>query len=149
MTFSELIEQNPSFAVIIPMIIGALIAGIITVINKKTFGKLICAIIDAGAESEETAVKREDLNLKIGAVAGRSLKNENSGLRKIISVTEDCRLFIDPKMQSRADVVYNPKDASIAGIILLFIGIAVVGIILLKLVPWLLEKITSVFGTAE
>ncbi len=67
----------------------------------------------------------------------------------MISVTEDGRLYIAPENQSRAATVYNPKDASIAGIILIFVAIIALTFLLLKLVPWLSEIVENAFGGQE
>ena len=149
MILSEIIETNPSYAIILPMMFGLFIAAVIVIVNKRMFGRLTSALIESGAESEETAVKPEDCGVKIGKITGKALKNVNSGLRKVVSVTEDGRLYIVPEKQSRAETVYNPKDASIAGIILIFVGIVALTLLLLKLVPWLTEIVENAIGNSE
>ena len=147
MDFSEIIETNPSYAIILPMMLGLLIAGIIVIVYKRLFGRLTSALISAGAENEGTALKIEDCGVKTGKTVERALKNENSGLRKVVSLTEDGRLYISPENQSRAQTVYNPKDASIAGIVLIFVAVIALTFLLLKLVPWVTETIENAFGT--
>ena len=149
MNLSEAIQTNPSYAIILPMMLGLFIAAVIVIVNKRVFGRLTSALMEAGAENESTALKPEECGVKIGKITEKSLKRDNSGLRKVISVTEDGRLYIAPENQSRASTVYNPKDASIAGIILIFVAIIALTFLLLKLVPWLSEIVENAFGGQE
>lgn len=139
--FSELIDSTPGYEILFPMLAGIIIACLAITVTKAVYGKFIRAVIKSGAESPETAKTADEIGVQPNFLIRQRLKRETSGLRKIISVTEDGKYYIIPKMQSRAEKVYDPRDASPAGIFLVTLAMIALVLILLKIVPWIVEYV--------
>ncbi|MBO4414111.1 MAG: hypothetical protein IKX86_04460 [Clostridia bacterium] len=133
MTLTEIIEQTPAYAVVLPILAGIILAWLIYLFNSFAYGKFVRKLKKGGAVSEETAKTFDDLGIKPNVFLKLSLKKPDRGLRRFVSVSEAGGYFIPEEKQSKA--FYSDRDAHWVPVLVEGILIALLVFLTLKLVP--------------
>ncbi|MBQ0101238.1 MAG: hypothetical protein KBT31_00380 [Firmicutes bacterium] len=147
---NEAISVNPSYKIILPILLGVFIAIIITYVNKAKYGKFLKAIRKIGADSEENAVKPEDLGVEVPGSILRQIDKGGYGVGKMVKKTEDGRLYMPVDMQVRSETVYGTKELHPVAGLLILLAFILLFVLLLRFFPMVMEFLeTSVDALKE
>ncbi len=135
MTFAEIIEMFPSYAILLPIIAGIVIAWIISVFVSFAYGRFVRALKKSGAVSEETSKSFDELGIRPNVFLRLSLRKPDRGLRRFVSLTDANTYYIPEEKQSKA--FFSDRDAHWVPVLVEALLIVVLIFILLKLVPML------------
>lgn len=131
-------------SIVWPLLIGAFASVVISIINKKTVGKLIKKLLKANASTPETAISLEEARLHKNGYL-RYATRQNSTLMNLISKTDDGKLYIPEEKAFRAETTYVSDRASFIIIIVAAIVFIAAGILLNNVVPKLIGFATDIF----
>lgn len=129
-----------------PLMLGVFLAVVISYLNKRTTGKLVKALLEKKAESEETALPLTELGFKKQSF--RYALRKTSTLRSIIKEAnseEDSapRYYIPQESSYRAEVLYKPDGASPLTLIFVALGLIAITIFLLNVIPELTQMLKN------
>jgi hypothetical protein len=131
-------------SIVWPIVLGAFIAVVIGIINKRTIGKLIKKLLEAGANSPENAISLEECGLSKNGYL-RYATRSTSTLMNLISATDDKKLYISEEKSFRAETTYVSDRASLKVIIAAAIILIAAGILLNNVAPKLISFATEIF----
>lgn len=143
-------EYNSSLEkVILSFLIGAVIASVMILYNKRAVGGFVRALLKKGAADETTAVTLAEAGYSRAAFIFASLKNPDSVLRRVVSVTgskekinsnelKNARFYISEDNRYKAESRYDGKNTSIPVLILTVIALTVVAYLCIKYIPQLI-----------
>lgn len=131
-------------SIVWPLVFGAFISVLISVINKKNVGKLVKKLIEAKASTPESALTLEELGLSKNSYL-RYATRPTSTLMNVISITDDKRLYISEEKSFRAETTYVSDRAS--GVVMLVAAVIFIaaGILMNNVIPKLITFATDIF----
>lgn len=151
MNFKLLWEDHNSSLekVIICCLIGAVIASVMALYNKRAVGGFVRALLKRGAADESSALTLAELGYARAVFLYSSLKNPDSGLRKVVSLVgqdgridsgqlRQARFFIAEDDRYRAEARYDGRHTSIPVLILAVILLTAAAYLCIKYIPELL-----------
>ena len=146
MTLAKLFTgSDTSVASIVwPLIFGAFISVLISVINKKNVGKLVKKLIEAKASTPESAKTLEELGLSKNSYL-RYATRPTSTLMNIISITDDKRLYISEEKSFRAENTYVSDRVSGKVMLIAAVIFIAAGILMINVIPKLISFATDIF----
>ncbi len=132
---------------VIPIFVGVLIAIAVFFLIGGRYSEFVRKLLDAHAESEESAKALSDLGIKKKSSLLRALK-DGSSLRKSVMVTKDAggeaRYYIPPENADRAASLFVKKKSSLGMIILGAILLVAVLFVIFNFVPSILEMAKNI-----
>ncbi len=131
-------------SIVWPLLIGAFASVVISIINKKTVGKLVKKLLEANSGTPETAISLEEAGLSKNGYL-RYATRPNSTLMNLISVTDDGKLYISEEKSFRAETTYVSDRSSFIVILIAAIVFIATGILLNNIVPKLISFATNIF----
>ena len=131
-------------SIVWPLIFGAFISVIISVINKKNVGKLVKKLIEAKASTPDSAKTLEELGLSRNSYL-RYATRPTSTLMNIISITDDKRLYISEEKSFRAENTYVSDRASGKVMLIAAVIFIAAGILMINVIPKLISFATDIF----
>ena len=131
-------------SIVWPLIFGAFISVIISVINKKNVGKLVKKLIEAKASTPDSAKTLEELGLSKNSYL-RYTTRPTSTLMNIISITDDKRLYISEEKSFRAENTYVSDRASGKVMLIAAVIFIAAGILMINVIPKLISFATDIF----
>lgn len=131
-------------SIVWPLIFGAFISVIISVINKKNVGKLVKKLIEAKASTPDSAKTLEELGLSKNSYL-RYATRPTSTLMNIISITDDKRLYISEEKSFRAENTYVSDRASGKVMLIAAVIFIAAGILMINVIPKLISFATDIF----
>ncbi len=143
-------EYNSSLEkVILCFLVGAVIASVMALYNKRAVGGFVRALLKRGAADKSSALTLGQLGYGRAVFLYSSLKNPDSGLRKVVSCAEregaipsnelkDVRFYIAEDDRYRAEARYDGRHTSMAVLILAVIVVTAAAYLCIKYIPELL-----------
>ena len=131
-------------SIVWPLIFGAFISVIISVINKKNVGKLVKKLIEAKASTPDSAKTLEELGLSKNSYL-RYATRPTSTLMNIISITDDKRLYISEEKSFRAENTYVSDRVSGKVMLIAAVIFIAAGILMINVIPKLISFATDIF----
>ena len=151
----------------VSVFIAATASTVFTYINKNIIGKIVRALIAAGADSPESALTLAELGLKKNPFIRLALKGKN-GLRKLVNEADDrivnlpdgssyyerdskldlsnARFYIREENRIRAELRYSTKGSDIFMLIIsiiVYFGLAWLIIILVPMIFDLFSRVVN------
>ena len=128
--------------IIIPLLIGIIIACIVLLISKQVAGKFVTRLIKRGATDEGTALYLSEIGLDRKALLKFSLKHGSSLKKVICSVAPeggekatDRKYYIPREKEEKAKYLYGRNGAPVLFVILALCVLTGVVILVLKFLP--------------
>ena len=146
MTLAKLFTgSNTTLASIIwPLILGAFVAIVVSIINKRNVRKLVKKLLEADASTPESAISLEEAGLQRNGYL-RYATRPTSTLTSIISVTDDKKLYISDEKSFRAETTYISDRASTITIIVAAVLLIAAGVLMNNMVPKLIGLAEKLF----
>ncbi len=145
-------RTTPLSLIVWALMIGFIVAIIVTVANKLVIGSLVRALLDSGANSPETAKSARELGktnifLKFFLRPKGTLRNTVTVCKVKVKTDRLSRpLYIKDENRHKAESIYSKKGVNPVTVILAIIAVVAVFAFALKAIPALTE---AVVGTAH
>lgn len=134
------------------LFIGFIIAIFATLYNKFVIGRLVHALIEKGANTEDTALSISEAGCNNAFV--RFALRRGTSLRRVVYMVGDTELhdakydvsaalYIPEEKRHRAEVTYGKSDITPGGVILAVVACAVLAITALILIPDLIKLLAN------
>ena len=134
------------------LFIGFILAIFATLYNKFVIGRLVHALLEKGANTEDTAISTSEAGCNNAFV--RLALRRGTALRRVVYMVGDTELhdakydacaalYIPEETRHRAEVTYGKSDITAGGVILAAIACAVIAITALILIPDLIQLLAN------
>lgn len=146
MTLAKLLTGSDTTvaSIVWPLVIGAFISVVISLVNKRTVGKLIKKLIELKATTPESAISLEEAGLSKNGYL-RYATRPTSTLMNLISITDDKKLYISEEKSFRAETTYVSDRASYVTIIVAAVIFIAAGILMNNVIPKLIGFAVDIF----
>ncbi len=143
-------SETTLVSVLIPLVLGVIIAACAVLFNKQVIGKFVKRLFDENADSEQNAKTLEELGFQKSRILRYSLR-DGSMLRKVVMASPDPekeektpkRYYIPENCAYRAETIYNPDGSSVLTIVIAIIMFIAVTLLLLVIVPDLIQMASN------
>lgn len=122
--------------------LGVAVATISVYYNSRFLGRIVRALLDIDATSPQSAIKLDELGLKLTPALRNSLKPGTS-FSQIVIKTEDDRYYIAPDKVSLAKAKYRGKDITIVFVILILVILAICALAMTYVFPEVIDNLSN------
>lgn len=132
-------------SVVWPIIIGVFIAILVSHLNKKTVGRLVKKLLDAKADSPESAKSLSELGFGSKSFLKYALRPSSTLSTIILKEDSSEKYYIPEDKAYRAETTYSPDGSKTLTVVIALVLLIIAGVGLNNLIPYIIKLATGIF----